>query len=250
MFDFKKYLQDKIDEENGEYKVFSERNLDSAFDGDVIVSAKSGKYYRSSAEIPYQIQIVSSDPDSALTFFTKLFKKLHNTLFSQIIDEEMCNITQYYQTPTIVNADIQFGSDHLVEIVTFASFFITYNVSDIQEISIDNEIIEFENASINYTTELHSVKKSGKINVGSRIKTNTTSIAFQMVNKNTVFCNKLFQIAFHKLDANNLFQVKIKMSNGYVGTLNMIISQNSINAAKNALTGANIALIEYDEGNE
>ena len=244
MFDFKKYLQDKIDEENGEYKVFSERNLDSAFDGDVIVSSKLGKYYRSSEEIPYQIQIVSSDPESALTFFKKLFKKLHNTSFSQIIDEEMCNITQYYQIPTIANADIQLGSDHLVEIVTFASFFITYNVSDVQEISIDDEIIEFENASINYTTELHSVKKSGKINVGSRIKTNTTAIAFQMV------CNKLFQIAFHKLDANNVFQVKIKMSNGYVGTLNMIISQNSINAAKNALTGANIALIEYDEGNE
>ena len=42
--DYAEYLQSKIDEKNGKYKVYAERNLDSAFDGDVVVTVKSGKY--------------------------------------------------------------------------------------------------------------------------------------------------------------------------------------------------------------
>lgn len=250
--DYAKYLQDQITANNGDFTVYAERNLDSMLDKEVVVSAKSGKYYRTSAEIPYQIDIVTSKPKETLDYFTNLFKKLNNTSFTSIVGEEdnkeIYNITQFYQTPTVIDPDIQVGSDHVARIVAFGSLYITYNVSNVVKIEIDNEEIEFENGTLSYVIDPHANKRSGNITVKSKARTNTTSVSFSVVNKNTVFCNKLFNIMFHKLDANTTFSVKITMSNGLTGTLTMIVSQNNINFAKSALTGDNISLIEYDTG--
>ena len=250
--DYAEYLQSKIDEKNGKYKVYAERNLDSAFDGDVVVTVKSGKYYRTSAEIPYQIDIVSSNPEEALSFFTGLFKELHNTSFTSVVEHDgttdTYNITQFYQSPAVIDSDIQIGSDHLVRIVSFSSLYITYNVSDVAELKIDNEVIEFENMTISYVIDPHANKRSGNTTVKSRARTNTTSISFAMVNKSSIFCNKLFNIMFHVIDSNTTFTVKITMTNGLTATLTMILSTNALNAAKNMLAGDNIALIEYDSG--
>ena len=87
--DYAKYLQDQINANNGNFKVYAERNLDSMFDGDVVVSAKSGKYYRSSAEIPYQIDIVTAKPKETLDYFTTLFKNLNNSSFTSIVRKFM-----------------------------------------------------------------------------------------------------------------------------------------------------------------
>ena len=250
--DYAKYLQEQIDAKNGDFNVYAERNLDSHFDGEVVVVARSGKYYRSSAEIPYQIEIFTSSPEETINWFTELFKELNNTKFTSIVgegqDKEIYTITQFYQTPTIIDPDIEIGSDHYARIIAFASLYITYNVSDIQSIKIDGEEIEFENISISYSIEPHSVKKSGVIVVKSKVRTNTTSISFQAVNKNTIFFNKVFNILFHQINANTTFNVEIKMTNGLTGELVMILSQSSLNGAKNALPGENINLIEYDPG--
>lgn len=253
--DYADYLQKQINAlVSGQFKVYAERNLDSMIDGDVVVSAKSGKYYRSSAEIPYEINIMTSKPKETLDFFTNFFKKLNNTSFVSIVGEEdekeIYNITQFYQTPSIIDKDIDIGSEHYARIITFGSLYITYNVSNIEELKIDNELIEFETATLAYVVDPHANKRSGNITVKSRVRTNTTSVAFSTVNKNSVFCNKLFKIMLHQLDANTTFTVDVKMSNGLTGQLTMIISQSNVNAAKAALTGDNITLIEYDTGEQ
>ena len=260
--DFKKWLQDKLNELYPNYfKVSTERNIDSDFiEGETIVSALAGVPYEDSANLPYQIDVYTSDVDNVMNLLTAFAKNVSNVPFNQIIqtgtttvnNEEQPvytshTITPFLNTPVVMEKDIQNGAQHYARIVVFASMLVFYDVNDIKEIKIDNEVIKTLNSSLNYATEMMSNRVSGQELNKSKKKASSVSINFTMINRNSTFGNKVFKITTGQLAGNTKFAVKITLSNDMSYTLNMMIGNSSLGSQRGQLPSLNVAMYLYDD---
>lgn len=260
--DIKKWLQEKLNElANGYFNVSNERKSDSDyFEGEVVVSALSGTPYEDSANIPYQIDVFTAKIDYVMDVFNVLAKTVSNVPFVQIVQTgtQTTNgsttpvyashrITPYLNTPVIMEKDIPSGAQHYARIVVFATMLVFYDINDISELKIDNEKINLMNGSLNYTIEPMSNRVSGQELNKIKKKAASVSINFTMVNKNSNFSDKVFQIATGQLAGNTKFVVKVTMNNGKTSTLNMIVGNSSLGVARGQLPSLNVALYLYDD---
>lgn len=256
--DVVKWLQGKLDElAAGCFKVSNERSLDSDFEGEVVVSALSGTPYEDSANIPYQIDVFTSNINSTMDVLNCLAKTVSNIPFEQIVvvgkDEEqhdifsMHVITPLLNTPVVMEKDIPNGSQHFARIVVFATFVVFYDTNNIKEIKIDDEVIKTLSSSLNYTTEMMSNRVSGQKLNKSKKKAATVSINFTMINKNGVFGSNVFKITTGQLDGNTPFTVKITMSDNSSATLKMILGNSSFGSVRGQLPSLNVAMFLYDD---
>ena len=252
--DFKEYLQDKLDGIQSGFSVSNERKLKSNFiDKEVVVTALAGTIYDDSATIPYQITITTLDPENAQNVFTRLAKENNNKSFTSIVQEEgeeeakMYSIVPIFQTPVVMDADIEVGSNHYARLVAFVNLTIWFDVSNVKKITIDNEEINFLNGSFGYTAELMSNRLSGqKLNKSTK-KSSTAMLTFQAVNRNTNFYKNVFKTMVGERDT--YFTVTIELTNNQTATMKMIIGTNTISFARSSLSSNNITLYLYDDRN-
>lgn len=246
--DMAEHLKSLLDvlEPNNKYKVSNERNLDGVFNNDIVVSALSGTTTKNSATIPYQIDIISNDPDKIINLFTKLAKDYNMTTFRVISEGRFCDIYQTYNTPVIMDKDIEYGDNHEVRVVVFANLYIMFNVSNIKKLTIDNEEIETLSGSLNYLAESSSNRISGQNLNKNKKKASTLTLTFRMITRDSVFGRKVFKVATGQLDGNTSFSIKIEKTNGDVSNLVMFI--NAVNDAwqQNALPSVEISMLPYD----
>ena len=257
---FRKYLQEKIDLiVPGDFKVSSERNLNSDFiEGETVVSALTGSVYDDSANIPYQIEIFTSKPDETINIFTSLAKANNNKPFQSIVNEgtnenpiyKNYTIIPFCQTPTVMDKDLPYGTEHYSRLMMFATLIILFQVSNVQSITIDGEEIQFLNGSLTYTTELFSSRVSGQELNKNKKKVSTLGLSFKIVNKDTIFTRRLFNIMVGQLKGNTAFNVQITMSNGMSATLKMIVNTNALSFARQSLTSDDVSLFLYDDRGE
>lgn len=258
--DFAKWLQEKLDAIQEGYKVSNERCIDGDFDKEVVVSALSGTPYEESANIPYQIDVFTSDINNTMNVLNVLCKTVSNVPFTQIVkigtkEEDGRNvdvyashrITPYLNTPVVMEKDIENLSQHFARIVIFANTLIFYDVNDIKELEIDGEKINLLNSSINYVAEMMSNRVSDQPLNKSKKKASTVSISFTMVNKASAFANAVFDTMVGQRSGNDKFVVKVTMDNGKTATLNMIIGNAAFGTARGQLPSLNVAMCLYDE---
>lgn len=256
--DVKKWLQENLDAIlPNHFRVSNERALDSDFEGEVVVSALSGTPYEDSANIPYQIDVFTSEIDTVMNALNILAKTSSNVSFTQLVkigkdneDNEinaLHKITPYISTPVVMEKDIQNGAQHFVKIVVFVTFLVLYDVNDISDLEIDGEKINLLQSSINYTAEMISNRVSGQQLNKSKKKASTVSINFTMVNKNSTFGNKAFEVMFGQSSGNTKFVTKVTMNNGKTATVNMFIGNASIGSNRGQLPSLNVALYLYDD---
>lgn len=252
--DIVKYLKEKLAEiSDFKYNISTERNLDSDdLDGEIVVKALSGSVYDESSTIPYQIEVTSLSPDKVINDFTTLSVRNNNKKFTSIVknsesEYQSYTITPFFQTPTIMDSDLRVGSNVYARLVLFATFNITYQVSDIKSITIDGESLSFLNATISYATEPSSNRISGVELSKSKIRNASTSISIDIVHKATIFTNKVFKIMTNQMPKNTPFVVEIEMENGLKASLTMCVNTCSIIGARGLLPTEKISLILYDE---
>lgn len=253
--DFITWLQTKLNALQAGFKVSSERALDSDFfENEVVASQLAGSVYDESANIPYQIDITTSDIDNAMGVFTTLAKNENNKSFVSIINEgteddpdfKNYTVIPYFQTPVVMDKDLEIGSNHYSRIVVFVNLVILFQVSNVSEITIDSESIGFLEGTFGYTAELVSNRVSGQeLNV-SKKKASSTSLSFRIINKDTAFTRKLFNIAIGVLPGNTSFSVKLKLTNGQEANLNMVVGTSTLSFARQQLASYNVGLFLYD----
>lgn len=254
-----KWLQQKLDEIAGanKFKVSNERALDSDFEGEVVVSALSGTPYEESANIPYQIDVFSSDVEHTMDVLNTLSKAYSNVTFEQVIKVSKDGnnndiyahhiITPLINTPVVMEKDIPNGSQHFARIVVFTTFLVFYSVNDIKELEIDGEKINMLNSSLNYVIEPFSQRVSGQELNKSKKKASTSSINFEMVNKDSVFGNKAFETWAGTLKGNTGFTVKVTLSNNKTATMKMMIGSCTLGHSRGKLPSLNVAMFIYDD---
>lgn len=253
--DFVKYLQTKLDAIQEGFSVSSERRIDSNFmEKEVVVSALSGNIFDESATIPYQIDITTSDIDNVNNVFTILARNENNRPFTNIVNEgteevpdmKRYEVTPYFNTPVVMEKDIEIGSDHYARVTVFVSLVILFNTTNVSSIEIDGEEIKFLDGTFNYVAELNSNRVSGEQLNKSKKRTSSISLAFRFVNRDNNFSRKLFRIAVGTLPGNTNFEVKVTLTNGLSATLEMIVGSSSLAFARQQLASYNISMYLYD----
>lgn len=253
--DFKKWLQNKLNAIEAGYKVSEERNIDSDYENkEVVISQLAGSVYDESANIPYQIDIIASDIDDVMNVFTSLAKSENNKPFTSIINEgteeepdnKIYSCIPYFQTPVVMDKDLIVGSNHYARIVCFVNMVILFEISNVSEIEIDSESISFLSGTFSYTAELVSNRVSGEVMNRSKKKASSNCLSFRMVNKESNFSRKLFQIATGSLSGNTSFSVKITLTNGQTATIPMIVGSSNLSFARQQLTAYEVGLYYYD----
>ena len=177
--------------------------------------------------------------------------KCNNKSFISVIQTSTDNyesytITPFFNTPVVMDANVQVGSNIFTRIVVFAQVNSVSQVSDVQSIVIDGEEIKFQNGTLGYTTELVSNRVSGDELNRSKKRTSSIILTFLMINKAGVFNNKVFNIMTGQLSGNTSFNVVVTMSNGLSATMTMALGTSTLNSARLQLPSIQISLYLYD----
>ena len=249
------FLREKLNEiSKKEYDISKERNVDADLTkNQIVVSALSGTIYKDSATIPYQIDIVTNDIESVMIDFTTIARNYNNVSFTKVIknDEEEYEshtITSFFNTPVVAEKDIPMGSEKYARLIVFATVNEKINVNNIKSIKIDGEELELLNASITYTTELHSNRKSGKFLNRSRMKTASCALSFTAINKSTPFFNRAFKVFSGELSGNTGFSLEITLDNALKANFRMLIGTYTISTEMSKLPSVSVGMFLLDEG--
>lgn len=257
--DFKEYLQNKLNEiVDGVFDVTNERNIKSDADKvNVVIKQLAGSVYDNSASVPYEINVYTSDIDSVKNIFTALARANNNKYFDSIVNEgteenpdyHSYTIYPFFNTPVVMSSEFEMAANHYARVVVFANLNILFGISNIKEIKIDNESIEFSNGNISYITELHSFRISGQELNTNRKRASGVNLTFKMVNKIGGFSQKVKNIMFGKLSGNTPFEVEITTTDNSKETIKMILTGNNYSFGRNTpvLPTLDITLTKYDE---
>lgn len=254
MADIVKYLQEKLDAIAPDvYSVSNERNVATDYSQiEVVVSALSGDIYKESSNIPYQIEIVTADIDRVMIDFTTLAKNNNNVSYTEIIaldedDYQSSTITPFFNSPVVIEKDIEIGSNRYARIVVFAQITEKFNVNNIKSLTIDGEAVDFLTGSFTYNAELNPSRVSGVELSKSKKKVASCSITIGMINAATVFTNKAFRVATGVLPGNTAFNVVVTLDNNLSATLKMLIGSYTLASERTKLPSINVGLFVYDD---
>lgn len=237
--DYKSHLQELLDLVAQDTFVVSDvRDMGTYGKVPVVITALAGSVYTNSATIPYQIEVMTDDPDAITNVFTQLAKTQNGKSFISMVEEgeetKEYTIFEFFSTPSVVDKQDEFKGNNYVRLILFVTLNVLFEVGNISKIEIDGNEIEFINGTLNYTTENFSNRVTGENLNKARKKASTTNIQLTMVNRTTFFTNKIFDIVFGNSSGNTIFEVKVTLTNGIVGTLNMVLGQNVFSFAKNS----------------
>lgn len=252
---FKEHLQTLLDNiATDTFAVSSTRNMDADTNKvEVVFTQLAGSVYKNSASIPYQVDIFTTDPDNAIRIFTELAKARNNKSFISVVEEgeevKEYTVFEFYSTPAVADKQMDFGTNEITRLVMFVTLNVLFEVGNVSSIKIDSEQLEFTNGTLTYQAEMFSNRVSGENLNKAKKKSSTTTLQFSMVNKTSIFTNKLFQIMFGKINGNTNFDVEIRLTNGFVGTLTMKVAQNNFSFAENTpnLPSLNVVLTNGDD---
>lgn len=248
MYDLVKYLQEKLETINpGRYHVANERNINADFkNNEVVISAMSSTVNdRVATDIPYEISIFTTDIEQVMADFTVLAKSFSGESYREIYEGEVVLITPYFNTPTVLEKDID--ALHYAKIVVFASVNEISGINNIKTLKIDNVLVETLNASLNYAAEQNSQRISGnELTKGTAIA-GSCNITFMCLNKSTAFLNTAFKIAVGQLSKNTSFSVDVVLDNNLSATLTMYITQYSLVNERAKLPSVQIGLSLYND---
>ncbi|NCB47991.1 hypothetical protein EOM81_13390 [bacterium] len=109
--------------------------------------------------------------------------------------------------------DIPVGSNHFARIVMFGTLFILFNSSNVKQITIDGENIDFVNGSITWQQTMRSDRKSGQANNKNISEASAVSLSFQFASQQGIFANKLSALRTGAIHRTTAFAVKVILTN-------------------------------------
>lgn len=236
---FEKHLQDILDTiATDTFEVSNTRDMVGKTDKiNVVFTALAGSVYKNSASIPYSIDIFTDNPEQVINIFTSLAKSRNGNSFISLVKEgtetKEYTVFEYYTTPAVAEKGLAFGTNIYARLTMFVNLNVLFEVGNVSAIEIDGEEIEFVNGTLSYATEVFSNRVTGQELNKARKKTATTTLNITMVNKTSIFTNKVNRIMFNLLSGRTIFAVKVKLTNGFVGELPMMLTQNAFSFAQN-----------------
>jgi len=253
------YLQQELDKIQVGFKVSKERALKTYFEKEVVITQLVGTPSQFNATIPYQINVIASDIDNAMDVFTQFDKTHYKVAFDTTIDTNekdeygneifiTYNISQNWNTPTVIDNNLEVGSNHFARIIMFGSLFVLYNSSNVKQITIDGENIDFVNGSLIWQQTMRSDRKSGQSNNKNISEASAVSLSFQFPSQKGIFASKLSALRTGKILRTTAFAVKVVLSDESIEEYTMLVGTQTFTFAVSATPNYQIIMSERQEG--
>ena len=250
-----KYIQKELDNHYQDFKFEVTEELNNNIDYNkniVIVKQTSGNVYDESAQIPYQIEIITDKPKEMLYVFTDFAKNHNNKIIDTLVDNDKSeyksfSINQNYTTPQVIQSDTELGLQHVSRLVMFANLFIMFNINNVKLVKINGEKQEFLSGSFTYTAELFSNRVSGKSLNQNNVKYAVTGFQMELLNKMSIFSQKLALIRQGKLNVNIPFDIEITKTDNTTEQYKMILVNAGFAFARAKMPSLSVAFTIAEE---
>lgn len=249
--DLKTYLQIELDLIQTGFLVVNERNLQSDFEKDVVISQLVGNSNKYNASISYQLDIYTSDIDNVMEVFEKFSKSHSQTTFEQTMSDSsgthINTITQNWTTPVVLDKDVEIGANHYSHIAVYGSLYVLFDSSNVKKITIDGEEIDFESGTIAWQNNALSNRVSGRSNNKNFSESSATSLAFLMKSQNGQFVERLSQLRTGVRSRSSYFNVVVELTNGTSETYKMLVQRQVLAYGKASVPNYEVAMCEYED---
>lgn len=239
----KNYIQDKLNEivtdlyPDYKIKVYDELNFDYEEDEKLIIviyKQLAGNVDSKTISIPAQLTIFSENNSLQVTkdIFNKFVSLYSNT--NDFIDDYQ--FKQTYSTIVDVSNFMEVNNGYRSMLYVGANFTILENTSDLKELYIDNEKIEYVDYNLSYVISPSASSTNKDKILKNKKQTATLSLNVTIQANQTIFMQKLRALRLEQLNGNNVFEVKlVYFDNNAEEVYKMIIGSAALIGSKAAL---------------
>lgn len=240
------YLDEKLndlcqnEEEFNGYKVsvYDELTYDfSADEKEIVVIFKSlvGGITSQTAVMPIQLTIFTEKNSLAIT--KKLFNRFSELYSNTSVDIDGSQLKQYYTTIVDINNFIESQDGFRSMCYLSATYILIRNSSDLKEIYIDNEKIDFISYALPYTVAPSTCQTNNQKLLRNRKTNASLQLQITIYPKSTIFFNKLRALRTEQLNGSHAFKIKLVFfDNNVEENYNMMVL-NSTLAGGNSAAG-------------
>lgn len=202
--DYKNYLEQELG--NVFNKITNEANFNyKAGDRALVLKEMIGQNYKTSRLIPIQLMAYGDDV-MLLLGVLRDFAQTHSKV--TIIDG-LEFIKQDYATPTTINLFNEVGEVYANIVMLTGTLIISDNVSDIEVVEVDGELIEFDDATIVYAAQIDTKKRVDSPLAKSKARFGSNRIQVAAISKSTALLQKVRNIRKGLLPTDTTFNIKL-----------------------------------------
>ena len=138
---------------------------------------------------------------------------------------------------------VQMRSEYIGTIIVTVTLLASFNLTDFKEVYIDNELIDPNTLTINYTATPNNNRKNDEELNTTLINESNLQLQITIPNDNTNFMKKATSIMFGKLSKNTDFVLKLIDTNDQEIEMIFKMSNSSTQMQRGALTTTTITLM-------
>ena len=174
--------------------------------GDVLVYKKmTGTNYYSSQVLPIQLEVYTQD----INKFMKILLLFATENSSVTITQGFTYAKQSFQTPQVLNMWSESNENYVATLILNGTLIISDNISDVKELYIDDEFVEFSTADIVYAASADPDQKWGLEFQSSILRGGINTLMVSAINKNSALTQKIKNIRRKLIPINTMFKIKV-----------------------------------------
>lgn len=197
------YLKENL---SGEFNTITEEtNFNTR--GDTLVYKKfTGTNFYSSRVLPIQLEVYTND----INKYMGVLSSFASSNTSTTIIQGLSYAKQSFQTPQVLNQWNERNADYVATIILNGTLIISDNISDIKEVYIDNEFIEYSTVDLVYAAVADLDSLWGEDIGSSVIREGNNSLTISTISKNTALNQKIKNIRKGLISANAVFEIELR----------------------------------------
>lgn len=198
--------------------------------GNVLVYKKlTGINYYSSRVLPIQLEVYTTDVNK----YMKLLLSFATTNTSTTIVQGLSFAIQSFNTPQILNLWSEVADNYVATVILNGTLVISDNISDVKELYIDDNFVEFTTTDIVYAASSDPNQKWGVEFQDSILRGGINTLMVSAINKNNALTQKIKNIRRKLIPINTIFKIKINyIENDDTEEFDMRLTGSAVSSSK------------------
>ena len=225
----------------GKFSVFDEERIDWNTGNDIcLVKNYQSTNYISSIQFGLQLEFYTNDVSETMKYLSIWTWEQHNQAFSL---DGFPYVKQYVSQPVNNSNFIQVHENYIGTIVVNVTLMASFNLIDIKEAYVDNELFDPNQITFSYNTTTNNQRNNVEELNSSTINESNLQCQIVFPCDNTNFMRKARSIMFGQLNKNANFVIKVVFTDDVEYELDFRMSNKSFNKQAGVLSTNSITLI-------
>lgn len=208
-------------------KIIDEVNFNN--DGECLVIKKlTGTNFKSAVIQPIQLQAYVRD----INKYVEILREFAQNNTGITYNLGMTQIKMSYETPQLLNVWSEINDNYQATVVVNGMFIISQDISDIKEIKIDGELVDFDTAILTYAGAVNTRKPRNENKTKSQIIGGVNNLTINLISKVSPVLQKVRRVRRGDDILNIEFNIEITyIDDDYTENYIMVLSGAGIEAS-------------------